>query len=194
MGDYEFPDEEYEPGALPGQSSKYPEAPLKKGRKPYTRFNRERRNKFLDALRQTGNVTAACEAAYVDRRTAYREKKSNAEFSRAWDEALEIAIEGMELEARRRAVEGRDEPVFGRIAKDRDGVVGHIRKYSDVLLIFLLKAHKPAIYRETVNLKHSGAISHPQTDLTKLTDDDLDQLETLLSKAADPDGASADSG
>jgi hypothetical protein len=49
----------------------------------------------------------------------------------------------MEEEARRRAVEGTKKPIFYR-----GQVVGHIRDYSDVLLMFLLTAHRPERYRE----------------------------------------------
>ena len=49
--------------------------------------------------------------------------------------AEEDAIQQLELEARRRAFEGFDKPVFH--AGEQCGL---IRQYSDVLLMFLLKA------------------------------------------------------
>jgi hypothetical protein len=160
---------------------------LKKRRKPYTRFNRSRREKFLTELRQTGNVTASCEAAFVDRHAAYSERRRNQEFAAAWEEALEIAIERMEREAHRRAVDGTVEPVFGRVDKYQDGQIGTIRRYSDTLLIFLLKAHRPDRYRERYDLHHSGSIQQTPMDLSRLSDDELEQLEQIVSKAAEPD-------
>jgi hypothetical protein len=62
----------------------------------------------------------------------------------------------MEQEADRRAIEGVDEPVF-----HKGTVVGHIRKYSDTLLIFRLKALAPAKYRETIRQEHSGPEGGP---------------------------------
>ena len=53
----------------------------------------------------------------------------------------------LEAEARRRAAIGVDEPVFYK-----GEVVGHIRKYSDTLLMFLLKAHWPEKFRENVSI------------------------------------------
>ena len=72
---------------------------------------------------------------------------------------------------------------------------------SDTLLIFLLKAHRPAMYRERVNLHHSGAVKLGGVDLSKLSDEELEELERLAQRAGevgeipgsggDPGGASA---
>ena len=56
---------------------------------------------------------------------------------------------------RRRAVEGVEEPV-GWYKGEAGGVV---RKYSDTLLIFLLKGRKPEMYRE--RYEHSGPGGRP---------------------------------
>ena len=49
----------------------------------------------------------------------------------------------MEEEARIRAMFGVKQPVFYK-----GEVCGSVRKYSDVLLIFLLKGLRPEVYRE----------------------------------------------
>ena len=102
---------------------------------------------FLDTLRGTGNVRLAASNADVARQVAYRARDSSATFRADWDEALEEARELLEAEARRRAAIGIDEPVFYK-----GEVVGHIRKYSDNLLMFLLKAHWPEKFRENVSI------------------------------------------
>ena len=102
---------------------------------------------FLDTLRITGNVRIAATNADVARQVAYRARDSSATFRADWDEALEEARELLEAEARRRAAIGVDEPVFYK-----GQVVGHIRKYSDNLLMFLLKAHWPEKFRENVSI------------------------------------------
>jgi hypothetical protein len=58
----------------------------------------------------------------------------------------------LESEARRRAVDGVDEPVFhkGRIC-------GTVRKYSDALLMFLLRGNAPEKYKEGVTVGGNGA-------------------------------------
>jgi hypothetical protein len=105
---------------------------------------------FLDALSSSGNVTAAARRAGVDRGTAYRSRAAAAEFRAAWDEALEVALDALEAEARRRALEGWEEPVFYQ-----GKVCGHIRKYSDALIMFLLKAYRPE-FRDNYRVEHSG--------------------------------------
>ena len=81
---------------------------------------------------------------------------SSATFRADWDEALEEARELLEAEARRRAAIGVDEPVFYK-----GKVVGHIRKYSDNLLMFLLKAHWPEKFRDNYAVEHSGPSGGP---------------------------------
>ena len=58
----------------------------------------------------------------------------------------------LEGEARRRATGiSRDIYYAGE-------VVGAERVYSDTLLIFLLKAHRPAKFRDNVKVEHSGGM------------------------------------
>ncbi len=106
---------------------------------------------FLEKLAECGNVTRACKAAKVARWTAYRHRRDDPAFERAWDEALSIAVGLLEDEAWRRAREGWLEPVFFKGEQQ-----GSVRKYSDTLLIFLLKAHNPAKYRENLDLTSGG--------------------------------------
>ena len=67
---------------------------------------------FLDVLRTTGNVSASATAAGTTTSTVYQLRKSDADFAAAWDNALEDATDTLEAEARRRAVEGVNEPVI----------------------------------------------------------------------------------
>jgi hypothetical protein len=105
---------------------------------------------FLAALEASGNVSAAARRAALHRGTAYRHRAADPSFRAAWDEALEVALDDLEAEARRRAVDGWDEPVF------HAGVVcGHIRKYSDALIMFLMKAYRPE-FRDHARVEPSG--------------------------------------
>lgn len=115
--------------------------------------------KFIKRLAETANVSAACKRAKCSRQEAYRTRDEDAEFDGAWKEALEIATEALELEARRRAEKGVLEPVFFQGVK-----AGAIRRYSDTLMIFLLKAHKPEIYRDKLDIKHSGHVGFTADD------------------------------
>jgi hypothetical protein len=102
---------------------------------------------FLAALRDTGNVRAATQAAQVDRSTVYKLRERDTDFAAAFETARDEAADVLEAEARRRATLGVDEPVFYK------GVpVGSVKRYSDALLIFLLKAARPQTYRENVSI------------------------------------------
>lgn len=109
------------------------------------------KNVFLKALAESGTVTTASKKAKIGRTTAYKVREEDSVFAAAWDEALAEAVDGMEAEAHRRAVEGTLKPVYQQGRK-----VGSIREYSDTLLIFLLKGAKPEKYRERSDVQHSG--------------------------------------
>lgn len=110
---------------------------------------------FIDALRETGNVTAAARAAGIDRSTAYRYRNKDTaparEFAAAWDDALEEAIDSLEAEAWRRARDGVDHPVIYE-----GEITDTYKKYSDTLLIFLLKANRPQKYRDNIDITSGG--------------------------------------
>jgi hypothetical protein len=109
---------------------------------------------FLAALEASGNISASARRAGVGRATAYRHRAGESDFREAWDEALEVAIDALEGEARRRALEGWDEPVFFNGSE-----CGRIRKYDSTLLIFLLKAHRPEKFRDNVAVQHDGELT-----------------------------------
>lgn len=108
---------------------------------------------FLAAYAETATVTHAARAAQVDRVQHYRWLASDDGYRAAFEIAAEEAVEKLEREAMRRAAEGVDEPVF-----HKGEVVGYVRKYSDTLLIFLLKAARPDKYRDNLHLDLTGDI------------------------------------
>ena len=114
---------------------------------------------FLLTLTQSPNVAEASRTAGVSRKTAYQYKKECQEFSDAWDEALEASTDDLAAECYRRARHGVKRPVYYLGKK-----VGSIREYSDVLAMFLLKAHRPEVYRDTQKQIH---------DFTGISDDEL---------------------
>lgn len=117
---------------------------------------------FLLALRTTANVAAACRIADVPRRSAYNRYRASPAFAARWDEVLEEAVDDLEAEARRRAVEGVARPVYGSGGPGVGTVqVGEVRDYSDQLLMVLLKSHRPAKFRENVRHEHAGPAGRP---------------------------------
>jgi hypothetical protein len=122
-----------------------------------------RRKRFLEVLAETGNVTVAVRLSGTSRTRAYELRKADDEFAAAWGEAEEIAADRLEAEAWRRAVEGIAEPLVsaGKIVRDDDGQPIAIRRYSDNLLLALLKAHRPDKFRERRAIEPMGA---PESD------------------------------
>jgi hypothetical protein len=92
-------------------------------------------------------VSHAAKAAGIGRRTVYDWLERDAEFRQAFADAEQEAFDTLEREAVRRAAEGVEEPVYAGGKK-----VGSIRKYSDTLLIFLLKGARPSKFRERVDV------------------------------------------
>jgi hypothetical protein len=122
-----------------------------------TKATRQRaRDTFLVELAQRGNVSAAATIGGMSRDWFYDERAADPDFAAAWDDALETAIDAMELEVRRRAIEGVEKPLIGRVGKDQDGIITYVREYSDSLAALLLKAHRPEKYRERQQIEHSG--------------------------------------
>lgn len=116
----------------------------------------EKLTAFCAVLAETCNVGKACAAVDISRQTAYVWRRDIPDFATAWDEAMKAGLLGLEDEAHRRAFDGIDEPVF-----HQGQTCGTIRKYSDTLTIFLLKAHAPEKYRENSRMELTGANGGP---------------------------------
>ena len=99
---------------------------------------------FLEKFRFHGNVSWACRDVGLKwRETVYGWQEHDEEFAAAFRAAEIEATEVMEQEAHRRGILGVDKPVF------HQGVqVATVKEYSDVLLIFMLKARNPGKYRD----------------------------------------------
>jgi hypothetical protein len=94
-------------------------------------------------------------AGWRRRNTPYEIRQKDPEFAALWEEALQVATDVLEHEARERAM-GWDEPVF-----DKDGnQCGTRRVYSDRMMELLLKAHRPEKFREKFehDVTHQGGV------------------------------------
>lgn len=112
------------------------------------------REKFLDALAQTCNVSESARQAGFSRRAAYDWRDADAEFAAAWDEAEQEAADKLEREAWRRAVEGTDKPVTFQ------GVItATYKEYSDKMLELLLKAHRGEKFKERSTTEVTGGMT-----------------------------------
>lgn len=109
---------------------------------------------FLMALEEHFNVSRAAKVAGCTRQWAYHERKADPEFAAAWGEIEHAWVDAAEAEIYRRAVEGVDRPVFYK-----GEIVGHVREFSDQLLVTFLKAHRPEKYREKQDVHQSGGMT-----------------------------------
>src|SRR5579883_342376 len=138
-----------------------------------------RRAASLAALAAPGSVSRAARLAGVPRRTAYDWRAADEAFGKAWDEALERGTDVLEDEAVRRASEGTLRPVFQGGKK-----VGTVREYSDLLLIFMLKARRPDKYRDSNGRGRRGEAAQDPREIARQIKAALDEMEDRTSGAA----------
>ena len=108
---------------------------------------------FLALLAEGHTVKYSAKEAGVAWCVIFARRNNDPVFAEQWEEALERGTQVLEEEARRRAVKGLTEPVFYK-----GEICGEVQRYSDVLLIFLLKARRPEVYRERFDV--SGKVEH----------------------------------
>jgi hypothetical protein len=106
------------------------------------------------------------------------QRKANPDFAKRWQEALDEAADILEKEAWRRAAEGTEEPVF-----HKGDICGHVRRYSDNLLMFMLKGMRPEKFREKVYVSTSEIDKLIERELATLRGegDEPDQVSNALS-------------
>lgn len=144
---------------------------------------------FLEQLAIDGNASRAARVAGINSSTAYGYRKEDADFAEAWRLAIEDAGDNLVAEARRRAVDGVNEPVIyqghptpvwerdeqGDIVmredakgnrvpvqmRDADGslVWLTLNKKSDPLLMLLMKGFKKGMFADRTEL--TGADGGP---------------------------------
>jgi hypothetical protein len=136
----------------------------------------EKRAAFLVCLSETGNISEAAAHAGVPRRTVYNWRKTDEDFAREWDEAVEMGVDALEDEATRRAKDGCERPVFYKGEE-----CGYVREYSDTLMVTLLKARRPDKFKDRVASEVSGPSGAPQ----------VSEVVFVHHKPAPPDGPPA---
>ena len=135
--------------------------------------NQTARNCFLTTLGQTGNASAACRASGLSRRQLNMLKQRDPAFATAFGEALDEAADVLEAEAWRRALEGISQPVMkaGQPVFDHStGEAVTVRRYSDPLLVLLLRGCKPAKFSQRSSA--AGAAPDPYAALREIAADD----------------------
>lgn len=122
----------------------------------------EQKQTFLDALAKCGVVSDALGAAGISSHSTVRGWRQDPAFDEAYRDALETSADTLESEARRRAVEGIEVKRY-----DKEGqLVATEYRYSDPLLMFLLKGNKPDKFAE----RTKNELSSPDGSMTPTAD------------------------
>lgn len=147
----------------------------------------EKRTRFLEVLATTANVSRAAADIEMARTYMYEVRSEDPLFEKAWDKAVRLGTHALEDEAARRASEGWDEPVFYQGVQ-----TGLVRKFSDTLLIFLLKARDPEKYSERLRQELTGKSGGPIE--TRNVDDLTDEQLTAIAIRGRPASAEPEAG
>lgn len=136
---------------------------------PFSEIQHPKKRAFLTAYAACGNRGKAAAAAGIERNTIYSPPwRDDEQFQEALERAQAMAVDVLEEEALRRAVEGVERP----IGWYRGQPGGFVREYSDALLIFLLKGAAPEKYRDRLDVR--GVID--RIDFSRLTNTQLDRI------------------
>jgi len=121
----------------------------------YQQLKKSKQAAFLAAYSKMANISYAAKAANIERTTHYLWMRQDKDYVKKFERAFEDACDLLEAEATRRATEGVEEPVFYQGVQ-----CGTIRRYSDTLLIFMLKAARPDKFKDRKELsgKDGGPI------------------------------------
>ena len=106
---------------------------------------------FLESFAVLGVVGAACQVADIHRKTHSKWLVKYPAYKEEFARAEACAVDCLETEAIRRAVEGTKEPVFFRGEQ-----CGEVTRYSDKLLQFLLEGGRPLKYRRKIEMSGAG--------------------------------------
>lgn len=117
-----------------------------------------------------GVITRAAEVAQITPKTHRNWLEADEVYAEAFGRAKQAAVDTLEAEARRRAVEGVLEPVFYE-----GEVVGHRVRHSDNLAMFLLKGNAPDKFRERSEVQVRGSLSVAMA-LREMSDEELQRL------------------
>lgn len=106
------------------------------------RVGRDRLQRFFDGIEKTGNWIAAAKLAGVDHHLLKGLREADVTFDRRVIQAIHQSLEQKSAQL---AIEGILEPVVvdGKIPRDDEGNPIGVRRYSNSLLLALLRAENP---------------------------------------------------
>jgi hypothetical protein len=118
---------------------------------------------FLAAYAVTGTLTQAAKGSGVSVRSHHRWREGCEAYLEAFEAAHQEACDHLEAEARSRAIQGQRRLKFDRNGQpliDPDtGKPYTEHRYSDALLMFLLKANNPGKFGDRIEQTHKGMVN-----------------------------------
>ena len=145
---------------------------------------------FLKAFELVGTITGAAREVGINKNTHHatwmKLKKDGTpkdkKYYLAFQEAEESAVELMISEARRRGIVGTEQNVLWK-----GEVVDTVRKYSDNLLMFLIKAQRPE-YRDRYEPAMSGTVLQVELSTIRQIHSEVEaERKTKSAKSITPD-------
>ena len=150
-------------------------------------FTPKKKETFCEVLASGCTVSEAAKAVALTRRTAYNERDRDKAFADAWEDAYEAGTDVLEAEAVRRA------RGYTEIRINKNGKAYEVTRYSDLLLIFILKARRPEKFRDRVDVTAVTEKRHIVLNLIPIVKDEktgrlmvVDGNESLITPLLTP--------
>lgn len=124
-------------------------------RQDHSEITAEQKDRFLERLAAGMSVQAAADTDAFKRRL-YRLRAKDETFATEWATAYEEGSDALEAEAQRRAMEGVPRRQFKDGELVREEIV-----YSDMLLVKLLGARRPSVFKDNAKLEVTGKNDGP---------------------------------
>jgi hypothetical protein len=155
--------------------------------------NKRAQTLFITAVAAGKTQDAAAAGTGYSRRSFLDLRKDSEAFAALFADAYEAGADVLEEEAIRRAVTGVTEPLVnhGRVVRDDDGNVLTVTRFSDQLLMFMLKARRPERFRESHRVEHTGADGGP-IEVMQLVEGARDRLVGKLASVVALDSRRTD--
>jgi hypothetical protein len=119
---------------------------------------------FLQALTSLPDVSAACRLAGISRPRVYQVRDEDADFARAWADAIDLAHDAVERRAFQWIMTGvpvkktvTKKKMKGGVEVETETTTTESAETSATLMIFWLKAHFPDRYRWSERAELTGA-------------------------------------
>ena len=134
---------------------------------------------FLNQLVESGgNIGKALNGIPITRYQLTKYAKEHSAFNTRFNDALDLGLDALEDEAKRRGFDGVEEAVYHKAKK-----IGVKRNYSDTLLKFILAGRRKKIYGKETRLKLEGGDS--PIDLNSLPDSIKEKLAEIQNRKAE---------